>query len=181
MTFPALAMARPEAAGPGSLRVTSPSLRDGAPIPPTFSAYAQDISPALAWSKAPAGTRSFVVLMEDPGAAEPKPFVHWVAYNLPSDATVLPEGVATMPRLESPLEGMLQGRNSRGSIGYYGPRPPIGDKPHRYHFQVFALKEKLDLPPAAEREEVLAAMLGHVLARGELVGSYQQVRAPALP
>lgn len=176
-----LAMERPETAGKGALRVTSPALRSGAPIPPTYSAYGQDISPALRWTGAPAGTRSFVVLMEDPDAAEPKPFVHWIAYDIPAAATELPEALPTTPRLEAPVNGMLQGRNSRGSIGYYGPRPPLGDAAHRYHFQVFALDRTLALLPAASREEVLAAMRGHVLARGELMGRYAQSAPPASP
>ena len=75
-------------------------------------------------------------------------------------------------------EGVLQGRTSRGSVGYFGPRPPVGDPPHRYHFQVFALDTLLDVPPGAERDTLLAAMAGHVLAAGEAVGVYQQTAAP---
>ena len=89
----------------------------------------------------------------------------------------MPEGLQDHPRLTAP-EGMLQGLNSRGSMGYFGPRPPVGDPPHHYHFQVFALDTRLEVPPGAERDAVLEAMKGHVLAAGELVGTYQQSVEP---
>ena len=73
---------------------------------------------------------------------------------------------------------MLQGRTTRGSVGYYGPRPPVGDPPHHYHFQVFALDTMLDVPLGADRDQVLDAMQGHVLAKGELVGTYAQKLKP---
>ena len=116
--------------------------------------------------------------MEDPDAKRVKPFIHWVAYDIPADSTGLPLGVPTLPRLETPVAGMLQGKNSRGTVGYFGPRTPVGDPPHHYHFQLFAVDRKLGLEPGASREEVLAAMAGHVLARGELVVRYQQASPP---
>jgi Raf kinase inhibitor-like YbhB/YbcL family protein len=115
--------------------------------------------------------------MEDPDAKPALPFVHWVAWNIPADVTRLPEGVQEQPRLTEP-DGVLQGRNTRGSVGWYGPRPPVGDPAHRYHFQVFALDTKLDVPFGADRDQVLAAMQGHVLAKGEIVGRYKQDQKP---
>jgi Raf kinase inhibitor-like YbhB/YbcL family protein len=115
--------------------------------------------------------------MEDPDAKPITPFVHWVAWNIPSSLSHLREGLQEQPRLTEP-EGILQGRTSRGTVGYYGPRPPVGDPPHHYHFQVFALDTMLDVPPGSSRDDVLAAMAGHVLAAGELVGEYQQTQAP---
>jgi Raf kinase inhibitor-like YbhB/YbcL family protein len=85
------------------------------------------------------------------------------------------ESIPTVLRLEDPA-GALQGRNSRGQIGYMGPRPPAGDPPHRYHFQVFALDTMLNVAPGADRETLLAAMRDHVLARGEHVGTFQRAR-----
>lgn len=134
------------------------------------------MSPALAWDPAPAAV-SYVLLVEDPDAAEPKPFVHWLAWNVPATVTHLPEGLHTLPRLLQP-DGMMQGRNSRGSVGWTGPRPPVGDAPHRYHFQLFALDTTLSLPVGADREAVLAAMRGHVIGRGVLVGRYAQAQPP---
>lgn len=123
------------------------------------------------------GARSYLVIAEDPDARPVKPFVHWLAWNIPASVTHLPEGLQEQPRLEQP-EGLLQGRTTRGNTGYYGPRPPVGDAPHAYHFQVLALDTLLDLPPGSDRDTVLAAARGHVLARGELVGRYAQTQAP---
>jgi Raf kinase inhibitor-like YbhB/YbcL family protein len=100
-----------------------------------------------------------------------------VAWNIPASTTRLPEGLQEQPRLTEP-EGMLQGKTSRGSAGYSGPRPPVGDPPHHYHVQVLALDTLLDLPPGADRDQVLAAARGHVLAVGDLVGQFQQAVKP---
>jgi Raf kinase inhibitor-like YbhB/YbcL family protein len=143
---------------------------------PKYSEYADGVSPALSWSAVP-DARSYALIMEDPDAKPALPFVHWVAWNIPQEVTALPEGVQEQPRLSEP-EGVLQGRNTRGSMGYYGPHPPVGDPPHHYHFQVFALDAKLDVPFGADRDQVLAAMKGHVLAQGEVDGKYAQATKP---
>jgi Raf kinase inhibitor-like YbhB/YbcL family protein len=156
------------------LTVMSATIRG--PIPKEHSEYADGVSPQLSWSAAP-GAKSYALIMEDPDATYIKPFVHWVAWNIPAGVTTLPEGLQEQARLTEP-EGVLQGRTSRGSVGYYGPRPPVGDPPHHYHFQVFALDRMLDVPFGASRDEVLRAMSGHVLAAGELVGTYQQTMEP---
>ncbi|MGK5023388.1 YbhB/YbcL family Raf kinase inhibitor-like protein [Janthinobacterium sp. RB2R34] len=140
-----------------------------------YSEYADGVSPPLSWSTV-AGAKSYAIIMEDPDAPQ-KPFVHWLAWNIPSTVTSLPEGLQEQPRLTEP-EGVLQGRTTRGSIGYYGPRPPVGDPAHHYHFQVFALDAVLSLPFGADRDQLLQAMQGHVLAKGELVGRYRQVQSP---
>lgn len=142
-----------------------------------YSEYADGVSPPLSWQSVP-GAASYAIIMEDPDARPYRPFVHWLAWNIPAAVTALPEGVQEQPRLTEPA-GVLQGRNTRGSTGYYGPRPPVGEPAHRYHFQVFALDTLLDLPFGADREQLVAAMQGHVLARGSLVGRYaQQVKPP---
>jgi Raf kinase inhibitor-like YbhB/YbcL family protein len=114
-----------------------------------------------------------VVLLEDPDAESPKPYVHWVLYNLPAETRELPEAIPKPGRLKD-YSGALQGLNSRGTLGYFGPRPPQGDPPHRYHFEVFALDAPLGFNPGVNRQAVLNAMGGHVLAKGELVGTYQR-------
>ena len=146
-------------------------------FPPLHSEYADGVSPALAWNGVD-GAKSYALVMEDPDAKSIRPFVHWVAWNIPAGTTTLPEGLQEQPELTDP-EGVLQGRTSRGSVGYFGPRPPVGDPPHHYHFQVFALDTTLDVPAGAERDKLIAAMQGHVLAAGELVGTYQQAIEPA--
>jgi Raf kinase inhibitor-like YbhB/YbcL family protein len=175
-----IAIQRSETSAPGRLAVRSPSFdRDNSRIPRRHSEYYDGKSPRLAWS-AVRNARSYVVIMEDPDARPITPFVHWVIWNIPAKLTHLPEGLQEQERLTDPLafDGVLQGRTSRGTPGYLGPRPPVGDPPHHYHFQVFALDTLLDVPPGAERDEVLAAMAGHVLAAGQLVGEYQQLQAP---
>ncbi len=169
-----LAMDRPETQAAGTLQVTSNAFTDGGKLPVTASAYADDVSPQLSWSAVP-NARSYVLLMEDPDAKPVSPFVHWVAWNIPQSG--LPEGTSKGLRLTQP-EGVLQGDNSRGSSGYFGPRPPVGDPPHHYHFQVFALDTVLDVRPGADRDQVLKAMSGHVLAKGRIVGLYQHTQQP---
>jgi Raf kinase inhibitor-like YbhB/YbcL family protein len=169
-----LALARPETRADKRIEVKSATIRGE--IPAIHSEYADGISPEITWNGVD-GARSYALVMEDPDATTVKPFVHWVAWNIPPDTTALPEGLQEQPRLTA-MHGLLQGRTSRGSVGYFGPRPPVGDPPHHYHFQVFALDTTLDVPPGAERDKVIAAMQGHVLAAGELVGTYQQTAAP---
>jgi Raf kinase inhibitor-like YbhB/YbcL family protein len=171
-----LALARLDATGDAALTVESPAFASGAAIPARHSEYADGVSPPLRWSPVP-GAKSYLLVMEDPDATSITPFVHWVAWNIPATETRLPEGLQEQPRLTSP-DGLLQGRTSRGSVAYFGPRPPVGDPPHHYHFQVFALDTLLDVPAGAARDRVLDAAKGHVLAKGELVGTFQQTAAP---
>lgn len=173
----ALAVARPETRAAGKLTVSSPAFRPNQSIPSQYTAWYDDYSPALTWGQLPAGTRSVALLLEDPDAKTGKPFVHWVAWNIPATLTGLPEAVPTDPQLPM-LGNMRQGRNTRGSLGYFGPRTPIGDPSHRYHFQLFALDTILAIAPGSDREALLAAMEGHVLAKGTIVGRYQQPRPP---
>ncbi len=171
-----LAAVRPEVATKGKVSVSSASFRDNAIIPQQHSAYYEDLSPALSWTAVP-GAQSYAILMEDPDAAMGNPFVHWVAWNIPAGTTSLEMAIPTMPQL--PEKGMMrQGRNTRGSTGYYGPRPPVGDRPHRYHFQVFALDGILNISPGSDREALLAAMKGRVIGKGSVMGRYAQAAPP---
>ena len=159
--------------GAAQLGVASVAFETGAAIPERFSAYHDDISPPLRWSEGPAGTKSYAIIMEDPDAPTPKPFLHWTAWNIPADTTSLEKAVEGAPQLVLP-KGMRQGRSDRGSLGYFGPKPPAGSGVHNYHFQVFALDRELDLLPGASREELIAAMAGNVIAEGEIVGIYER-------
>lgn len=171
-----LALARSETQARGRLQVASPAISADGVLDRRYSEYADGVSLPLRWSAAP-GARSYVVIAEDPDAKPITPFVHWVAWNIPADLTELPEGLPEQMRLTEP-DGLMQGATSRGSVGYYGPRPPAGDPPHRYHFQVLALDTVLDLAPGSDRDAVLKAARGHVLALGEVVGRYRQPVAP---
>jgi len=171
-----LALKRAETDAKGSIAVTSPSFSKDGTMHERYTEYADGVSPALSW-KAVAGAKSYAIIMEDPDAKPALPFVHWVAWNIPANVTSLPEGVQEQPRLTDP-EGVLQGVTTRGSTGYYGPKPPVGEAAHRYHFQVLALDTMLDVPFGADRDQVLKAAQGHVLAKGEIVGKYAQKQKP---
>ena len=154
-----------------SIDVTASFPADGT-IPYRFSAEGENISPMLSWSDGPENTASYVIIVDDPDAPRPRPFTHWIVFDLPADVTDLREGLPTDPVLTSP-EGTRQGTNSTGAVGYFGPRPPVGDPAHHYHFQVFASDlATLPVEPGASREKVLAALEGHVLAKGEVVGLF---------
>lgn len=172
--FPsAITLNLPEAAATATLQVASSAFAPNGAIPLENSAYGADQSPALSWTGAPQETKSFVLMVEDPDSISPKPFAHWLAVNLPPTATALP---AALPKTEqlSQFGQAVQGANNTGKIGWYGPRPPAGDPPHHYHFQVFALDRMLDLKPGFNRQALLAAMKGRVLAKGEIIGTYQR-------
>ncbi|MET0173899.1 MAG: YbhB/YbcL family Raf kinase inhibitor-like protein [Agrobacterium vaccinii] len=171
-----LALDRPETDSQGKITVQSEAFDTGASIPLQHSEYADGVSPAIRWSAVP-GAASYAIIMEDPDSSPIKPFVHWLAWNIPGTVTSLPEGLQEQLRLVEP-EGVLQGRNSSGTHGYFGPKPPVGDKAHRYHFQVLALDSVLDIPPTSDRDALLAAIAGHVTGKGELVGLYQQKTEP---
>jgi Raf kinase inhibitor-like YbhB/YbcL family protein len=170
-----LAMQTVPAPSGARVTVTSTAFQNGAAIPEKYSDYGEKVSPPLKWSGVPPGARTLVLLMEDPDAKEPKPFVHWIVYNLPATRQELPPAVAGMPKLAD-IDGALQGRGSHGHVGYVGPHPPTADPPHHYHVQLFALDSALGLDPNASRAKVLDAMKGHVVASGELVGTF---KAPA--
>lgn len=153
------------------------SFQNDSSIPVEHAADGDNASPKLEWSDAPQATKSFVVIADDPDATQPKPFVHWIVYDIPGGVTSLREGLPTGPTLVEP-KGIKQGVNSSGSTGYTGPKPPVEDPAHNYHFQVFALDtESLDLEPGATRDAVLQAMEGHVLAEGEVVGKFARAAA----
>jgi Raf kinase inhibitor-like YbhB/YbcL family protein len=167
----ALARERAEGRSPNQLSVDSPAFTSAHAIPLPYSSYGEKFSPALTWTSAPQATKSFAMIMEDPDAKQPKPFVHWLLYNVPATTTRLHESIPGDPRLVEPA-GALQGRNSRGQVGYMGPKPPHGDPAHHYHFEMFALDTMLSAEPGLDREALLKAINGHVLASGEVVGTF---------
>jgi Raf kinase inhibitor-like YbhB/YbcL family protein len=168
-----VALDLPQTDGPMILHVRSDAFDEGQEIPEENSAYGRNISPRMGWSGLPEGTRSIVLMMEDPDAPRPKPFVHWLVYNIPRSANGLPPDLGTAPVPAAPEAG-VQGRNSTGQIGYFGPKPPKGDPAHHYHFQVFALDQFLALKPGATRQDLLREMNGRVLGKGRLIGTYHE-------
>lgn len=159
------------ASGDATITLESAAFADGGAIPARHSDYGEGLSPPLSWTPV-TGAASYALLMEDPDADRPEPYVHWVAWNIPADAAGLGEGLAAVGTGD-PAEGMRQGVNDRGSAGYFGPRPPAGSGVHRYQLQLFALDTRLELPDDADRADLVRAMRGHVLAKARLVGTFE--------
>ncbi len=149
--------------------LSSAAFKPGGEIPKQHTCEGADQSPALAWSGAPAQTKSFALIADDPDAPVGT-WVHWVVYDVPGDATGLPQGV---PDTETLRGGGTQGSNDFRRTGYGGPCPPPG-KPHRYFFRLYALDQPTQLKPRATKAEVLRAIEGHVLAQAELMGTYKR-------
>jgi len=152
------------------LTVTSSGFTTNGAIPDKFVAGGKD-SPVLEWSQIPAETRSFAIIVEDPDATSPRPFVHLIAYNIPSDLGKLDLGALKSARYND--RGLLLGKNSKGEMSYTAPQPPSGESAHHYHYQIFALDTELPLTDGASKKDLMDAMNGHVLAKGEIVGTYQ--------
>ena len=165
----------PPAAVPGSLNVTSSAFQPGQVISKKYTGDGEDVSPPLAWSGLPAGTKQLALICDDPDAPRTEPWVHWVIYAIPPQTAGLPEGVPRTERLENP-PGALQGRNSwpTDNLGYRGPAPPPKHDAHRYFFKLYALDTALALKPGLTKDELLTAIQGHVLAEGRLLGKYDR-------
>lgn len=149
------------------LEITSPEFAAGEAIPVKFSCDGEDTSPALTWTEPPAGTQSFVLIMDDPDAGGT--WVHWVVYNLPASSRGLEAAIPVDTEIPG---GGLQGRNSSRINGYQGPCPPSGS--HRYFFKLYALDMVLDLPAGAHNVEVNVGMKDHILATAELMGNFSR-------
>jgi Raf kinase inhibitor-like YbhB/YbcL family protein len=165
---PVLAKTLAPARGGAKLTVRSGAFSPGESIPDRYTQNGENMSPAIEWTKGPQGTRSYVVLAEDSGVNRPEPIAHWVMFDINPALTRLPQAMPSEPASNA---GM-QGKNVAGQTGYIGPKPPAGQE-HQYHFQVFALNTRLNLDPAtADRNAVIGAMKGKVLASGDLIGNY---------
>ncbi|HEX6290663.1 MAG TPA: YbhB/YbcL family Raf kinase inhibitor-like protein [Herpetosiphonaceae bacterium] len=151
-----------------TMTVTSAAFSAHAAIPSQYTCDGTNISPPLAWSGAPSGTQSFALIADDPDAPRGT-WVHWVLYNLPASVTQLPENI---PALRSLDNGARHGTNDFRKLGYGGPCPPSGS--HRYFFKLYALDTQLSLEGGATKQQLLQAMEGHILAQGELIGTYQR-------
>ncbi|HEY9841145.1 MAG TPA: YbhB/YbcL family Raf kinase inhibitor-like protein [Candidatus Obscuribacterales bacterium] len=153
----------------GLMQITSKAFANGQAIPERFSCKGANVSPPLNWVKVPKGTRSLALIMDDPDAPAGT-WLHWVLYNVPPEISQLPDD---LPPNETLSLGALQGLNDFKKMGYGGPCPPAGQL-HRYFFRLFALDAMLPLEPGATRAQLEAAMKGHILGRGELMGGFKQ-------
>ena len=154
-----------------SMELKSDAFKMNDDIPQKYTCDGDDISPPLAWSDLPDGTKSLALITDDPDAPMGT-WVHWVIYNLQPDLSGLEENIPKTDRLQN---GALQGVTDFRRVGYGGPCPPPG-KPHRYYFKLYALDQILDLPPKATKDQLLKEIQNHVLANTEFVGLYGRGR-----
>jgi Raf kinase inhibitor-like YbhB/YbcL family protein len=157
-----------EKGGPMALIVESSVFGHNHRIPSKYTCDGLNISPPIAWKNIPEGTKSIVLIADDPDAPAGI-WVHWVCYDLPPPVVALPEGVQAADTL---AQGGKQGRTDFGNVGYGGPCPPSGT--HRYFFKVYALDCMLGLSPGKTKQEIERAMKGHILGQGELIGTYSR-------
>lgn len=148
---------------PMSLVVRSPAFGGNGTIPIEHTAEGMNVAPPLSWSEVPEGTRSVALVVEDPDAPG-RTFVHWIVAAIPPDVRSIPAG----GRLPS---GAVEGTNDRGTVGWYGPNPPTGR--HRYVFKVFAL-DNAPSAPGMTKHDLYNGIKGHILAMGELIGTYER-------
>jgi len=146
--------------------LSSPDFQDGGIIPDKFTAVVPNQpSPKLEWSNVPMGTVSFALIVHDPDNAmrrTPEDTLHWLVFNIPGTARALDGGQPATPTLP---DGMVQGKNARGSVGYIGPANPPINPYHHYDWELYALDSTLSLGPDATRAEVLKAMEGHAIGK----------------
>ena len=154
---------------PMNLQLSSTAFVEGQPISEKHTCQGLDVSPPLKWSGAPPATKSFALIADDPDAPVGT-WVHWVLFDLPPATTELAEDT---PKSQHLPGNAKQGLNDFRRLGYGGPCPPPG-KPHRYFFKLYALDTLLDLKPGISKKDLLKAMEGHVIAEGQLMGTYQR-------
>ena len=152
-----------------ALEIKSTAFENEGPIPAKYTCKGEDVSPELNWSGVPGGTETIALICDDPDAPE-MTWVHWVIYNIPSDAGGLDEAV---PEDKTLADGAIQGMTDFRRIGYGGPCPPLGG-PHRYFFKLYCLDTKLELAPGATKKALLAAMEGHILEEAQVMGKFQR-------
>ena len=150
------------------IQLNSIGFKHGGKIPDRYTCKGEDISPSLAWDEPPAGTQSFVLIMDDPDAPVGT-WDHWLLFNLPADLRALPEAIPPHPELPN---GSRHGKNSWGRTDYGGPCPRSGT--HRYYFRLYALDTRLDRRPGVPKKQLLNLMQRHILAQGELMGTYKK-------
>lgn len=157
-----------------SLTLKSPSFDEGQPIPVDHTEDGADLSPALTWTAPTQEAASFALIVDDPDAPVEEPWVHWIIANIPASTLTLPAGFHEEKQPGGAPENTVQGLNTWGTVGYRGPAPPPGHGVHHYHFKLFALDAMLPISIGVSKHDLLEMMSGHVVARGELVGTYKR-------
>lgn len=163
---------------PAAITVTSPTLKANETIPKDHTADGKNVSPAFEWSGAPAATRQFALVFDDPDVVfGGQTFVHWLIYKIPGTAKGLPGELPMGATLTEPaaLAGAIQGPSGFRQMGYRGPAPPPG-KPHHYTFTVYALDAELPLEAGLNRNQLMEAVKGHIIGQGSLVAVYERFK-----
>ena len=161
---------------PAAITVTSPTLKANEVVPIDHTADGKNVSPALAWTGAPAATKQFALVYDDPDVMfGGQTFVHWVVYKIPGTAKGLPPELPMDAVLTAPADiaGSIQGLSGFKRTGYRGPAPPPG-KPHHYTWTVYALDAELPLEQGLNRNQLMEAMKGHIIGQGALVAIYER-------
>lgn len=155
-----------------TLIVTSDAFQDGQRIPDKYTCSGDSVSPQISWSNVPSQAKTIALICDDPDAPREDPWVHWVIFNIPTTQQELSEAInADQEKLR---DGSCQGINSFGKIGYGGACPPLGHGIHHYYFKLYALDMKLKLESGATKTDLETAMIGHIVATGELMGTYSR-------
>ena len=150
------------------LKITSTAFSEGSMIPKRHTCDGEDVSPPLAWTGVPDGTKSLAIICDDPDAPMGT-WVHWVLFNIPAGIKDLPANISPKSVIES---GAKHGKNDFRKLGYGGPCPPGGT--HRYYFKLYALDTEINLDSGITKVQLLKAMEGHILAEGQLMGRYRR-------
>ncbi len=151
-----------------SLQLTSSAFESGGAIPAKYTCQGANVSPPLSWQDLPSGTKSLVLIIDDPTSPRSEPFAHWVLYNIPPGLNHLEENFSPDSGRQ---QGGVHGRNSFGEDRYGGPCPPAGPA-HHYYFRLYALDTNLDLSPGATRAQLIDAIHGHIMEETEMMATY---------
>lgn len=151
-----------------SMQLTSSAFKNGELLPKKYTCDGENVNPPLQWQNIPVGTKSFVLIMEDPDApaTKPEPWVHWLVFNIPASITSIDENM-NVSKLKA-----QQGLTNSGKNEFQGACPP--DKMHRYFFRLYALDIMLELPDGALKKEIMGAMKEHILATAQLMARYER-------
>lgn len=161
-----------------TIEVTSTAFENHQKVPRKHTHYHENVSLQISWANLPTGTEELALVMTDPFAPTPEPFVHWVVYGIPANASELPEDMEDTPRIMEPpdLDGAMNGLNGTGAPGYFGPRPPENNGIlHAYEIRVYALGTALDLETGLDQDGLLMAIEDHVIGTGMLMGHYERI------
>jgi Raf kinase inhibitor-like YbhB/YbcL family protein len=159
---------------PQTFQVTSSAFQANGAIPKEYAATGANISPPIEFIGVPSSAQDLVLVVEDPDAPFPNPVVHWIIYNIPVGTKSLPKSIPHGESVSTPA-GARQGNNYQNKPGFSGPKPPVGHGVHHYHFQAFALDKRLSMSGTPTKNDLVSALSGHVIAEGELVGTFERV------